>query len=495
MNEDKSKENELEQPKQTEIIDEVKDSKDSTESAESVDSKKSKDFAESADSENLDNLILKYSLPAIISNLVASFYNIVDQIFIGNIIGVEGNAATNITYPLIILTTAYTLLIGIGGVSNFSISLGRKDLTSAKKYVGGIIILAPLGGIIITLISLIFTHQILNLCGATPENYDIAYTYLKILALGFPFFITTECLTKIVRADGAPKYAMICSIAGALLNCLLNPIFMIVFDLGIAGAAMATVTCQFVTLCLVLKYFLKFKSFKLNLEIFKIDINIVKRIFMLGTAGAINQIAMMVTQIVMNNTLKAYGDLSIYGSTIPLACVGIITKVNAMYMGVMIGIAQGAQPLFGYNYGAGNYTKVINVYFKCIKFASIFSIITFIAFQTIPREIISLFGSGDELYYQFGVSYFKTFLFMTFLNGAQPITVNFFTAIGKPLKGAIVSLTKQFMFLIPLIYILSSIYGLDGMLYSGPIADTLAFTITMIFVYVEVKHLKEQQLQ
>lgn len=446
------------------------------------------------DETNLDKLILKYSLPAIISNLVASFYNIVDQIFIGHIVGVEGNAATNVTYPLVILITAVILLIGIGAVSNFSISLGKKDVASAKKFVGATMTMAPLIGVIITVITLVFTTPILNLCGATPENYDFAYSYLKILALGFPFFITSEACVKIVRADGAPRYAMICSIIGAVLNCILNPIFMsdLGFGLGIKGAAMATVTCQVVSFCLVMGYFFRFKSFKLSFDMLTPDVTIINRIVAFGFAIAINQIAMMVTQIVMNNTLKIYGDLSIYGSTIPLACVGIITKVNAIYMGVMVGVAQGAQPLFGFNYGAGRYNVVLDVYFKCIKYASILSVITFFVFQLFPREIISLFGSGDELYYEFGISYFKTFLFMTFLNGVQPVTSNFFTAIGHPVKSAIVALTKQFMFLIPLIIILSKFLGLDGMLYAGPIADTLAFSITMIFVLIEVKNLRQR---
>lgn len=443
---------------------------------------------------NLDSLIIKYSLPAIISNLVASFYNIVDQIFIGHIVGVEGNAATNITYPLVILITAIMLLIGIGSVANFSISLGKKDIEKAKKFVGTAIVLSPLVGIIITAFTLIFAQQLLYFFGATNENYDIAYSYLKIFALGFPFFITSETCVKLVRADGAPKYAMMCSIIGAILNCFLNPIFMIVFDLGIVGAGLATVTCQFISFVLVMSYFLRFKSFKITFDMLRLDIETIKSITALGLAAAINQISIMAAQIVMNNTLKIYGDLSIYGSTIPLACVGVITKVNSIYMGVMIGIAQGAQPLFGFNYGAGKYNVVVEIYYKCIKYASIISIATFIIFQTFPRQIIALFGSGDELYFEFGISYFKIFLFMTFLNGIQPVTGNFFTAIGKPIKSAIVSLTKQFIFLIPLIVVLSYFLGLDGMLYAGPIADTLAFSITLIFVFIEVKHLKEQSI-
>lgn len=443
---------------------------------------------------NLDKLIIKYSLPAIISNLVASFYNIVDQIFIGHIVGVEGNAATNVTYPLVILITAVMLLIGIGSVSNFSICLGKKDIESAKKFVGTTMVIAPLAGVLITIITLIFTKPLLYIGGATAENYDIAYSYLKILAFGFPFFITSEVCVKIVRADGAPRYAMICSIIGAVLNCILNPILMSEqgFGLGIRGAAMATVICQGLAFCMVMGYFFKFKSFKLTLEMFVPDFGIVKRITAFGLAAAINQISMMATQIVMNNTLKIYGEMSIYGSTIPLACVGVITKVNSIYMGIMIGIAQGAQPIFGYNYGAGKYNIVIDAYIKCIKYASIFSVGAFVMFQCFPREIISMFGSGDELYFEFGISYFKTFLFMTFLNGVQPVTGNFFTAIGLPIKSAIVSLTKQFMFLIPLILLLSNIYGLDGMLYAGPIADTMAFTITMIFVYNEIKRLRSK---
>lgn len=448
--------------------------------------------------EKTSKLVLQYSLPAVISGLVGAFYNMVDQVFIGNIIGIEGNAATNVAFPLVTLTTAVMLLVGIGSTANFSISLGKQDIDSAKKFVGNLLSLSPIIGLIISVFAIVFTEELLWFFGATENNIELATTYVKIVAIGYPFFITTEAATKLVRADGSPKYSMFCSIIGVTLNCVFNPLFMIVFNMGIAGAAWATVTGQIISFALVIKYFFNFKTFKVTLASLKPSLAIAKRVCSLGFAAAVNQISLTATQIVLNNTLTYYGALSVYGTEIPLACVGVITKVTTIYTAVMVGISQGAQPVFGYNYGAKNYSKVRETYFFCVKIACTISIITFLVFQIFPRNIISIFGSGDELYFEFGVQYFRIFLMLTFLNGIQPISSNFFTAIGKPIRSAIVSFTKQIFFLIPLILILPMLLGINGVLFAGPIADLLAFIITLTFLRIEFKNLKireENELQ
>ncbi len=441
----------------------------------------------------LGRLILKYSLPAILSGLVGAFYNIVDQIFIGQKIGMIGNSATNVTFPLVTITTAAALLFGIGGTANFSLSLGRKEVEHAKQYVGTILLSIPIIGILISIITLLFTEQMLWVFGATPENISLALTYTRIVALGFPLTMSVVGGTHLIRADGSPKYSMMCSIFGALLNCIFNYIFMFVLDLGIAGAAWATVLGQAVSFFLVGIYFLRFKSFPIKLAMLKPNFTTIKQTMSLGIAPAVNQLSITITQIVMNNSLTHYGSLSSYGSDIPLACAGIITKVNMIYIMIMVGIGQGTQPIIGYNYGAKNYDKVRECYVKCVSYGSIFSILAFICFQFFPHPIISLFGTGSPEYYSFATQYFKVFMFMTFLNGIQPITGNFFTAIGKPIKGAIVAFTRQLLFLTPLIIILPLFFGIEGILYAGPVADTLAFLLAIIFVVLEFRVLKNMK--
>lgn len=435
----------------------------------------------------ISKLILKYAIPAILSGLVGALYNIVDQIFIGNIEGVIGNAATNVAFPLVTITTALALLFGIGGTANYSISLGRGQLERAKKFAGTVVVFVPLLGVIAAIITLIFTKEILYFCGATAENFELALTYTRIVAIGYPFSMALSGVTHIIRADGSPQYSLICTVSGAVLNCILNPVFMIWLDLGIAGAGYATIISQFVSFILIVIYLTKFKTFKFTREILKPKMEYIRQTLSLGVAPAVNQISMAVAQIVMNNSLVYYGGLSSYGSDIPLAVAGIITKVNMIYMMIMVGIAQGTQPIIGYNFGAKRIDKVKECYMTSVKFGVIFSVLAFIAFQVFPQNIIALFGTGSEEYVSFATKYFQIFMFMTFLNGLQPITGNFFTAIGKAKNGAIISFTKQIFFLTPLMLILPLFMGIDGILYAGPIADSLTFIMTLAFVIMQFK--------
>lgn len=437
-----------------------------------------------------EKLIIQYALPAIISGLIGAFYNIIDQIFIGHIVGTQGNAATNVAFPLVTLTTAVMLLIGIGATANFSISLGQKNIENAKKFLGIILYGAPIIGVLISCFTLLFLEPLLHIFGATQSSFELAKTYVSITALGYPLWITTEAATKVMRADGSPKQAMVCTVTGAILNCFLNPLFMKGFDLGIQGAALATVTGQLVSFILTIHYFTHFNTFAVKLKEIIPNVWAIKRTLFLGFAACINQIVMMCAQIVMNNVYAHYGEMSIYGADIPLACVGIITKVNAMYMAVMVGIAQGVQSLLGYCYGAGNYKKVKEIFYICLKYACGISLLVFFVFQLFPRQILSLFGAKGDLFFQFGVSYFRVFMLMTFLNGIQPISFNLFTALGKPIKSTVISLSKQLVLLIPLVIILPMYYGLEGVLYAGPIADIMAFFIALYFIVGEVKKLE-----
>lgn len=280
---------------------------------------------------------------------------------------------------------------------------------------------------------------------------------------------------------------MVCVMSGALLNLILDPLFIFGFNMGIAGAAYATVIGQVVSGILTLAYFKRFKTVQITRKLLRPRLDLLTRICALGVAPCVNQLSMMVVQIALNNVLTHYGRQSLYGPDIPLACVGVITKVNSILIMIMVGLAQGAQPIVGFNYGAKNYTRVKETLKKNVTAVVLISFVAFLSFQLLPRQITSIFGDGSKEYYDFAGQYFRIFLFFTFINGLQPIAANFFTSIGKATKGLTVSVTRQLVFLLPLIIILPIFFGIDGVLFAGPIADFVAFALTVIFLIQQVR--------
>lgn len=381
-------------------------------------------------------LLVGFAIPCIISMLVTALYNIVDQIFIGQGIGMLGNAATNIAFPLSTTCTAISLLLGIGSATNFSLYLGAGEKNESEKYAGNGIVLMALFGIFLFLVTTIFLTPMLKFFGATKDVLPYAKAYTRITAFGFPFLIANTGMSKLILADGSPRYSMISMLAGA--HC--------------------------------------------------------KKIFILGASACFNQIAMTVVQIVMNNTLSHYGAQSIYGGDIPLACAGIITKVNMIFMSFVIGISQGTQPVIGFNYGAKKYARVRKTYLLALGAASALSLIAFACFQIFPRQIISIFGNGSDLYFKFSERYFRIYMFLTIVNGIQPVTSNFFNSIGKSQLGVFMSLTRQIIFLLPLIIIFPIFMGIDGVMYAGPIADAAAAIVCGYFTIRELKELKKLEI-
>ncbi len=445
--------------------------------------------------EKISKLLKKYAVPSIIAMLVSALYNIVDQIFIGQGVGVLGNAATNIAFPLSTICIALGLLFGIGGSTRFSLELGAAKEDHAAKAVGNAISLLALSGVILCVVVVIFLKPLLIFFGATSDILDYAMTYTRITAFGMPLLIFSNGLGSIIRADGSPKYSMFSMLAGAIINTILDPLFIFGFHMGIAGAAWATIIGQFISCLFSLYYIKNFQHIRLTKSDMRLDLSYVKSIAALGAANCFNQLAMTIVQIVMNNTLKYYGGLSIYGAEIPLACAGIIAKVNMIFMSFIIGISQGTQPIIGFNYGAKNYRRVQDTYKLAVMIATVISIISFAVFQLFPRQIISVFGEGSEEYFIFSQRYFHIFLFFTFLNGIQPVTSNFFTSIGKSIKGVFLSLTRQIIFLLPLLVALPMIMGIDGVMYAGPVADGAAFLLAMIFIVKEMRLLHAKQLK
>ncbi|MDR3766195.1 MAG: MATE family efflux transporter [Butyricicoccus sp.] len=441
--------------------------------------------------EKIERLLARFAIPSIIAMLVSALYNIVDQVFIGWSVGMLGNAATNVAFPLTITCTGLSLLCGIGGAANFNLCMGRGDEERAERFAGAAIGMMVILGVVLCLGVRLFLKPMMLAFGATPDILDYSLTYTGITSIGFPFLILTTAGSNLVRADGSPRFSMLCTLTGAIINTIMDPVLIFGFHMGMAGAALATILGQFISCLMVVGYLTRFKTVHLRLSSLRPSLHYWKCILALGIAPFFNQMAMMVVQIVMNNILKHYGGASAYGSEIPLACAGIIAKVNMIFFSIIIGISQGIQPIISYNYGAHNFRRVRDTYKKAVGIAICISVFSFLCFQFFPRQIIGFFGSGSEEYFQFAEEYFRIFLFFTFINGIQPITANFFTSIGKAIRGVFLSLTRQIIFLLPLIVILPMFLGIDGVMYSAPIADFIAAVLAVIFVTREFKHMEQ----
>lgn len=444
-------------------------------------------------SEPVSTLLRRFAVPSVIAMLVSALYNMVDQLFIGHSIGVLGNAATNVAFPLSMVCTSIGLLCGIGGAANFNLCMGRREPEHAKSYVGSAISMLAILGVILCVAVQLFLHPMMLLFGATPDVIDYACTYTRITSIGFPFLIVTIGGSNLIRADGSPKFSMLCNLVGAIVNTILDPLFIFVFHMGMAGAALATITGQILSFALVVFYLRGFKTLPLSLSDLKPNMACWAQIAALGATPAFNQVAMMVVQIVMNNTLTYYGSNSVYGSDIPLACAGIISKVNMLFFSFVIGISQGLQPIVSFNFGAQKYDRVKDAYKKAVFAATAISIVAFLCFQFFPRQIIGIFGSGSKEYLHFAERYFRIFLFFTFLNGIQPVSSNFFTSIGAPKKGIFLSLTRQIIFLLPLLLIFPYFFGIDGVMYTAPIADLAAASVSIVMVVREFKIMAKLQ--
>lgn len=431
-------------------------------------------------------LIRKFAVPSIIAMLVSSLYNMVDQLFIGNKIGVLGNSATNIQFPLSIFNVSLALLCGIGAASAFNLAMGRGEKDTAGYYIGNAVSMMVGLGLILTIVVELLLEPMLLFFGSPLDVLPYAKDYTKICALGFPLFILSVGGGHLVRADGTPSFTMILNLTGAIINTILDFVFIYIFEWGMSGAALATIIGQAIAGLMIICYLTHFKTIDLELKHFIPKAEYVITFMSLGTAPCLNQLAMMLVQIVMNRTLKYYGAASAYGEAIPIACAGIISKVNGIAFAFIIGISQGLQPIVSFNYGAKKYDRVKKAYLLSIRYAAIIAIVAFSVFQIFPRQIISFFGDGDnQLYLDFSTNYFRIYLFGICICFLQPISSNMFTAIGKPKKGIFMSLTRQVLFLVPLILVLPLFFGIDGVMFAGPIADLTAFIVCYILVKKE----------
>lgn len=444
--------------------------------------------------EKIGKLLIKFAIPCIISMVVNALYNIVDQIFIGWGVGYLGNGATNIVFPIVVICLAFSLMFGDGTSAYLSLRLGEKKQKEAEKGVGSGIIAGSIVSIILCAVVLIFLKQLLNLFGCTEALREYAIDYGFVIALGIPFMMIGTILNSIIRADGSPKYAMFSMLSGAILNIILDPIF--IFDwglnMGVKGAALATILSQFVTFLLNIIYIRKFKTVKLNRKNFVLDIKTALRIAKLGVSSFITQMAIVIIITVQNTIFREYGYLSRFGSEIPITVLGIVMKINQILSSIIIGIAVGIQPIVGYNYGARKFDRVKQSIKIVLILSVIVSIIAFILFQTIPEKLIGLFGSGDELYNEFACIAFRQFLLLTIFNGVQIASGIFFQAIGKSSKSAFLTLSRQILFFTPIAIILAKFFNIMGVIYAGPVSDGIAFIIAVILLVIEMKNLGKQ---
>lgn len=439
--------------------------------------------------EKIGKLIRKFAIPSIISLVVNSLYNIVDQIFIGWGVGYLGNGATNIVFPLTVICLAFAMIFGDGASSYLSLKLGEKKKKEASKGVGNSIVVSVIISIVLFVILLAFLPQLLNIFGCTEALREYALQYGYIITIGLPFTMIGTTLNAIIRADGSPNYAMTSMILGAILNIILDPIFIFVFNMGVKGAAIATIISQILTFVINILYLRKIKTISFSKDDFKVKANIVMKIASLGISSFITQISIVIVIAIQNNLLKKYGADSKFGTEIPITVLGIVMKINQILSSIVIGIATGTQPIIGYNYGANKYDRVKKTLKIGLSINIIISAVAFILFQTIPDKLISIFGSGDSNYMEFACLTFRIFLMLCICNGIQTSAGIFFQAIGKSAKSAILSLSRQIIILIPSLFILSHIFGLIGVLYAGPIADGIAFILAIILLVFEIRNL------
>ena len=445
--------------------------------------------------DNVRSIMMRFAVPAIISLVVNALYNVVDQIFIGWGIGEMGMAATNITFPLNTIATSLSLLFAIGGAANFNLNMGKGDENRASVCVGNSVTGVLVSGVLVGTMVLAFMEPLLYAFGGTPDMMEYALPYTLITAMGLPFMMMSTTFGHLARADGNPKFSMAVMLSGAIFNLIFDPVFLFVFDMGIEGIALATTLGQVLSATVGGFYMLRrFSSIKLRASHLKPDFAVIRRIAAVGMASCFNQLAMTVVQIAQNNTLKHYGGLSVYGSEIPQAAIGAISKITIILFSVVLGFAQGASPIISFNYGAKKFARVREAYLTALTGATVVSVVSFLIYQIFPRQIMMIFGTTEPLFMDFAVRYLKTFMFMAFINGIHAVTSNFFTSIGKAQMGFWISLTRQILLLLPLMLILPAMLGIDGFFFAGPIADACAATLTGAFAFRELRKVKALEM-
>lgn len=442
--------------------------------------------------EPIGKLLARFALPAVVSMLVNALYNIVDQIFIGQGVGYLGNAATTIAFPVVTILLAVSTLLGAGGSAFAAIKLGEKKDKEAEQTLGNVFILLLGMGIIVAILGLIFLDPILRVFGATENTMEYARQYTSIILIGAPFNMLGVGLSNMARTDGSPSLAMYSILVGAVLNTILDPIYIFVFHWGVVGAAIATITSQIISAVILVVYFVKKGNMRLHKESMKLNKSICQKVISLGISSGITQSAATVLQVILNNSLVLYGNMSSVGGDVALSAMGIISKISMIILSVCIGIGIGSQPILGFSRGAGNVERMRKTFLSAIAAATIFSLVGWAVCQLFPEAILKIFGSEDAVFTEFAVKGMRIYMLGVFVAGFQVVSTSYFQATGQPMKASILSMMRQLILLIPLILILPKFFGLDGILYAGPIADITSGFLVLFFAVHEVKKLNGQ---
>lgn len=435
----------------------------------------------------ISKLLLKFSVPCVMGLLISALYNIVDQIFIGNSeLGYLGNAATGVSFPVICIANAFAWCVGDGAASYLSICAGRKDTDSAHKCVGTGITATLIISILLMMICEIFAAPLMKLFGASEQTMEMAVQYFRIVAAFFPFYLLLNVMNSMIRADGSPAYAMSAMLVGAIINIILDPVFIFVMKWGIAGAAWATAIGQVASFGVCAVYFFKPKNFVLSKHSFIPDKAILRNTVSLGAATFVTQISIVVLSLVCNMTLFHYGELSKYGPDIPISVFSIQTKVYTVVSNIVTGIVLGGQPIFGYNYGAQKMDRVRKTYNIVLRATLIVGLVSTLIFEICPEIVIGIFGSGDALYQEFAIKTFRIYLSLMTITCLVKMTAVFFQSIGKSVHAVVASLIRDIVCFTPVAIILPGILeaktagsGIDGILYAAPIADLVALVVIL----------------
>ena len=456
--------------------------------------------------ERIGKLMRQYAIPCIISLLVGALYNIVDQIFIANAsyLGSYGNAANTVVFPLTVVALAIAVMIGDGCCAFVSMALGRNEVDKARRSVGNAVVLSIAGSLVLTAIYLVFADGIIAMFGGTvnEETFRHAQEYFFYITLGIPFYMFGQAMNPVIRADGNPKFAMISTLAGAVINIILDPVFIFVFKWGMMGAAVATVIGQVATALLAVWYLLHMKVIRPAKTDFALSGSVCGRMLTLGITSFLSQISLVAAMAAINNMLRKYGALdAVFGQAqyaqIPMAVVGIVMKFFQIVISIVVGMAAGCIPIVGYNMGADKTLRVRDLFTRLLVAEALVGAVALVLAEGFPRQLITIFGAANEssYYTAFAVKAFRTYLCMMILACVNKACFIFLQAVGKALASTLLSMFREVVFGVGFALLLPVFFGLDGVLYSMPVSDILTFVISAIIIMKTYRELNVEGVQ
>ena len=446
--------------------------------------------------EKVGKLLQKFAIPCIFSLIISCLYNIVDQIFVGNGVGYLGNAATGVIFPITVVGWGLSLFFGDGAAAALSVSLGRGETKDIHRSVGSAALGSFFSGVMVIAIAYLWGDGLLRLIGATDANIQMAHEYGVIIFAMMPLAMTQNTLASIIRADGSPRYAMMAMLTGAVINIIGDPVAIFALDMGIRGAAWATIVGQFVSFLICAAYLRHPKTFRMSAGSFRPSMALLKPVMALGTSSLLTQLSIVVITVVNNILLVKYGAGSVYGADIPLAAFVVIMKLFQIVLNVAIGIAAGAQPIVGYNYGAKNYGRVRELLKLMVKWTAVVGLVCIVLFEAVPSVFIRMFGSADDpVYFDFAVLCLRIYLSLILVTCVQKVCAIFLQSIGRAKAAAPLSVLRDAL-LIVFSLLIPVFMGVTGIFWAAPAADVLAIFVTaavMVRVWKELGREKETQ--